>query len=262
MLKKLAVIIAITVLAGLLANLNGVDKINSSKPGAFQSGEKLTFEIKYGLVNAGQATLEVNEFLFRDSTPAYRITSLARTNSFFDRIFKVRDEIESILDKEKLVSHRFTKRLQEGTYRQYRVHFYYPEQGFTIYMKHNFRTKEATEERIEIEEDTQDILSAFYRARKQKLVVGESIFLNVTADGRNYRAEVKILRTERVRTIWGDKECLVLEPVLEGEAIFKQTGNILIWLTNDDFKIPVKLESKVIFGSFTANLIGAVNVPY
>ena len=236
--------------------------VNTPTLKAFQIGEKLVFDIKYGIINAGQATLQVDEIDFRDNTPAYQISSLARTNRFFDRVFKVRDEIESVMDKETYLSHRFTKRLQEGTYRQYRVHFYYPEQNFTLYMRWDFNRNEFDEERMEIPADTRDILSAFYWFRRQHISPGDSLVVNVTADGRNYPAEIRVHRIENLKTIFGTKECLVIEPILEGDAIFKQTGEILIWLTNDEHKIPVRMQSKVIFGSFTATLSEAVNVPY
>jgi len=229
---------------------------------SFQDGERLTFDIRYGIIGAGQATLHVEEIEYRNSITAYRITSNARTNRFFDRIFKVRDEIESILDKELMVSRQFTKKLQEARYRQYRIHYYYPEQNFSIYMRYDFSKNRFNEERMDIPENTQDILSAFYSVRMQQFAPGDTIVINVTADGRNYPAEIKVHRTETIRTIFGDKECLVIEPILEGDAIFKQTGEILIWLINDEHKIPVRLESKVIFGSFTATLSDAENVPY
>jgi len=73
--------------------------------------------------------------------------------------------------------------------------------------------------------------------------------------------KVLVHRKEVVSTIFGEVECLVIEPKLAGEAIFKQTGNIYIWLTNDEYKIPVKLESKISFGSFTASLVSAQHVP-
>jgi len=229
---------------------------------SFRDGEKLVFDIKYGLITAGQATLSVEETTLRDTVAVFQITSKARTNSFFDRIFKVRDEIESIMDKEYLFSHRFTKRLQEGKYRQYRIHFYYPEHGFTLYSRYNYKTGSFDEERIDIPGRTQDILTAFYYVRLQELVPNTSIYVHVTADGRNYNAEVKIHPPEMIKTIWGDKECLKLEPILKGEAIFKQTGEIYIWVTNDEYKIPVQLQSKIVFGSFYARLSEAFNVPY
>src|SRR5690554_52477 len=229
---------------------------------SFMDGEKLTFDIKYGFIGAGQATLHVEDISYRDNTPAYKITSTARTNRFFDRIFKVRDEIESIMDKEKLVSYQYTKRLEEGRYRQYRIHYYYPEHGYTHYMRYSFSDQTFTEERIEIPAETQDILSAFYWFRMQDAAPGDTLTVNVTTDGENYDAAVVIDRKETIKTIFGQKECLVIEPILEGEALFQQTGIIYIWVTNDQYKIPVRLESKIIFGSFTATLSSAKNVPY
>ncbi|MCB5230356.1 MAG: DUF3108 domain-containing protein [Candidatus Cloacimonas sp.] len=225
----------------------------------FQSGEKLTFDIKYGVITAGQATLEVKEIHFQDQYPAYQITSTAKTNSFFDRIFKVRDNIESILDKKLMVSRRFTKRLNEGRYRQHRIHFYYPDQNFTVYSRYDFNKEKSDEKQMTIPDETQDILSAFYWLRTQKLAPNQQYYVNVTADGRNTNTEILIHPPEILNTIFGKTECLKVEPKLKGEAIFKQTGDIFIWLTNDENRIPVKLESKIIFGNFSANLIKVEN---
>lgn len=229
---------------------------------AFEIGEKLTFDIKYGFIKAGEATLQINSHIYKDSTECYKIESLAKTNSFFDNIYKVRDRIESIWDKNKLVTLRFTKKLQEGSYRQYRIHFYYPELNFTIYTKFGRKTKKFKEKRMEIPTNTQDILSALYYLRLQEFTVGDTLTINVTADGRNYPADVIVHRVEIMETIFGDKNCFVVEPVLKGDAIFKQTGKILVWLTADEHKIPVKMSSKIVFGSFKAILKNAENVPY
>jgi len=234
----------------------------SSSLNALQIGEKLTFKIKYGMITAGEATLELNETTYHDSIECYYIKSLAKTNSFFDKIYKVRDKIESIWDKKKLVSYRFEKNLKEGSYRQRRIHLYYPEQNLSYYLNYARRQRKFKEKKMEIPENTQDILSAFYWFRMKDMKVGDRITINVTADGFNYPADVLVHRKEKIKTIFGKKECFVVEPILEGEAIFKQTAKILIWLTADEYKIPVKLQSKIIFGSFKAILKDAENVPY
>lgn len=229
---------------------------------AFEVGEKLTFEIKYGFIKAGKATMQISPYVYKDSTECYKIESLAKTNSFFDNIYKVRDKIESIWEKEDLVSLRFIKKLQEGSYRQYRIHFYYPDQNFTIYTKFGRKTKKFKERRMEIPDNTQDILSALYYLRLQEFEVGDTLTINVTSDGRNYPADVLIHKKEEMETIFGNKTCFKVEPVLKGDAIFKQTGKIYVWLTDDEQKIPVKMSSKIIFGSFKAILKNAENFPY
>ncbi|MDP8269209.1 MAG: DUF3108 domain-containing protein [Candidatus Tenebribacter davisii] len=229
---------------------------------AFEIGEKLTFRIEYGIIRAGEATIQINSHTYKDSTECYKIESLAKTNFFFDNIYRVRDKIESIWDKNDLVSHRFTKKLQEGSYRQYRIHFYYPEQNFTIYTKFGRKTKNFKEVKMDIPENTQDILSALYYLRLQDFTIGDTLTINVTADGRNYPADVVVHRKEKIKTIFGKKTCFVVEPILKGDAIFKQTGKIYIWLTADEHKIPVKMSSKIIFGNFKAILKDAENIPY
>ena len=102
----------------------------------------------------------------------------------------------------------------------------------------------------------------FNMSRCQDFAVGDTITVNVTADGRSYRAKIIGRKLATIETIFGDKECIVAEPVIDGEAIFKQTGKILIWVTNDEYKIPVKLSSKIVFGSFKAILKDAKNIPF
>ena len=107
---------------------------------------------------------------------------------------------------------------------------------------------------MEIPDNTQDILSAFYFVRNLDLTVGDSVFINVTVDGKNVVTKVIAHKLETINTVFGKTECLVIEPLMETEAVFKQSGRISIWLTNDEQKIPVKMESKVTFGSFKAYL--------
>ncbi|MDD3049601.1 MAG: DUF3108 domain-containing protein [Candidatus Cloacimonetes bacterium] len=227
---------------------------------SFQNNEKLTFKIKYGIISAAEAVLEVREELYRDSTEIYKISATTETNSVFDKVFKVRDYIESIWRKDDLVSLRFTKKLREGNYQQYRIHYYYPEQNLSIYMKYGRKSKTFNEKQMEIPERTQDIFSAFYWVRNHEFSVGDSIDVNVTVDGGNYVTRVNILEEEKVDTIFGKINCFKIEPILKGESIFNQTGRVFIWLTADEHKIPVLLESKIIFGSFRAILEKAENV--
>jgi hypothetical protein len=229
---------------------------------AFQSGEKLTFVVSYGGINAAEATLEVNDMLYKREIPCYRITSNAKTYPFFDNFFKVRDAIESVWDKERQVSLQFTKNLNEGKYRQYRVTNYDPSTNTCLYRRWQFKENKFKDKEVPILENTQDIFSAFYFTRLQNLTVGNDILIKCCTDGKNYTTRVIVHRIEKINTIFGQKECLVIEPKLASEAIFRQTGEILIWVTNDSYKIPVQLESKISFGKFRAKLSDAENVPY
>ncbi len=229
---------------------------------AFEIGEKLSFELSYGMISAGSSTIEVNETVYLDSINCLEISSYSRTNNFFDKIFKVRDKINSVWDLEKNQSYKFSKKLHEGKYVQNRIHYYYPETGLTIYMKKDKKSTKYKTKTLEIPQHTHDILSAFYWARTQDFCVGDTLFTNITVDGKSYVAGLLIHKLETIPTIYGEKECFVIEPMLQGDSIFKQTGKILIWLSNDKWKIPMKIESKIVFGRFKAVLNEVSNVTY
>ncbi len=227
----------------------------------FMDGEKLTFKVKYGLIHPAEATLEARTATYLDA-PVWQLTTSAKTYPFFDKVFKIRDRVDSWWDKNTLLPYKFSKNLQEGSYKQHRVHIYNQSQGSTVYKCWDFKKKEFTDSEMDIPTNSQDILSAFYAVRSTTLKVGNLVILNIVADGRVMKTEVVVHRTEKIKTIFGDTDCLVIEPKLKGEAVFKQSGRILIWVTNDEYKIPVRLESKITIGSFVAVLDSAEQVPY
>ena len=57
----------------------------------FGEGEKLVYSVQYGIVNAGEATLEVRNIAEINGRPCYHIVSDARSNDVFSVFFKVRD---------------------------------------------------------------------------------------------------------------------------------------------------------------------------
>jgi len=239
------------ILGVAFANLNAV----------ITDGEKLVFNIKYGVISAAEASLEIKSSSLNDK-PVWLITSNAKTYSFFDSMFKVRDVVHSWWEKGNLRSLRFSKRLNEGKYRQYRVHNYDHEKQTSTYRRWSFSKQQFRDSEIKIPQNTQDILSSFYYVRQLDLMPGSRVIVDITTDGKTYKTQVIVHRRETIESIFGNKNCLVIEPVLKGEAVFKQSGRILIWITDDEYKVPLKMTSKITFGSFSAILKSAVNVPY
>ncbi len=241
--------------------ITGLCCLTGSLFGIITDGEKLTFNVKYGVISAAEATLSVSSSTLGDR-PVWLISSNAKTYSFFDSVFKVRDTVQSWWDKEKLRSLKFSKRLNEGAYKQYRIHSYNHQDKTSVYQRWNFKKGIFRYKKITIPENTQDILSAFYLTRQQELYPGKTFLIDVTTDGKAYKTAVVVHRRETIDSIFGKKQCLVIEPLLRGEAVFKQSGKILIWVTDDEYKVPLKMTSEITFGRFTALLKSAQKVPY
>jgi hypothetical protein len=210
----------------------------------FGEGEKFTFAIQYGLIYAGDATLEIRNIAVIDSMSSYHIISTARTNRAFYMIFKVRDRVESFMDYDNLYSLRFEKHLREGDFkRDERVEFD-QRKHLAIY----------PDKTVQIPPNTQDFLSALYFARSLPLNEGQAIAMANHSGGKNYPIYVKVLGKERVRVPAGEFDCLVIEPVLQTSSIFEHKGKLTIWVTDDTLRRPVLMRSKVVIGAFEAVL--------
>jgi hypothetical protein len=68
--------------------------------------------------------------------------------------------------------------------------------------------------------------------------------------------EVQILRREVVETPLGRFKTVVIKPLLKSEGVFTLSGDVFIWLTDDERRIPILIKSKVKIGSITATLVG------
>jgi hypothetical protein len=211
---------------------------------AFGVGEKLTFDINYGFINAGTASIEVSKLIEYQSRPAYQIISKAESNSFFSTFYRVEDRIESITDAAGLFSWRFEKNLKEGSFKAERQ---------CIFDQENHKVYDG-KDTIEIKPFCQDALSVMYFVRTQPLEVGKSIVVDDYVDGKNYAVEVRVLRKETITVKAGAFDCIVVEPLTSAVGVFKNEGKLTVWLTDDRLRMPVLMKSKILVGSVSAEL--------
>ncbi len=220
---------------------------------AFGTGEKLFFDIDYGFFTVGEAVLQITNADSILGRKVYRVISKAKSKPFFDAFFKVRDKYESYIDSLGIFSWRFEQHVREGSYRKDYGAFLNQLAGIAISGK----------KETEIPPYTQDIISAFYYTRTvdfSQFEPGEKIQMyNFFAD-KVYPLAVVYHGKEKVKVEAGTFDCIVIEPLVTEGGLFKNEGSILIWLTDDDAKMPVKVSSKVLIGSITAELTKYENV--
>ena len=102
-----------------------------------------------------------------------------------------------------------------------------------------------------------DIVSAFYYARTldySNMKVNDLIHLQNFYKDKVYNLDVKYLGKEVVEVPAGKFECIIVEPLVKEGGLFKHEGNIIVWLTNDELKMPVKVRTKVVIGYVEAKL--------
>jgi len=188
--------------------------------------------------------MSVPEIMDYKGKKCFKIVSTAESSKFFSTFFKVQDRVESYMDTGGLYTLHFEKHLKEGKFRANRFVDFDQEKHIAV----------EGNDTMQVPHFVQDVLSAFYYIRTQNLEIGKSLFVDNHTDKKNYPLEVKVLRKEKIEVEAGTFECLVVEPILQSSAIFKQEGSLTVWLTNDHIKMPVLMKSKVVIGSIATEL--------
>lgn len=252
----------------------------ASEAGAFHVPERLVFDLKWIGIKAGTAVLEVRE----DSGGGLMIVSTAESDPWVSFFYKVRDRVESVLSDRAgpgeaetaplfasadepvpsetpspgygagvygLLPTNYHIRTREGRHRKDKEIIFDRSSGKAVYIDH----LEDEKKEAEVPHGVHDPLSSFYLVRTMDLEVGESVYVPVFDSKRLWNVEVQVLRKEKVEVDAGTYDTIVIKPLMKSEGIFSSKGDIHIWLTDDERRMPVLLRSEVAVGSIDAELV-------
>ena len=236
----------------LLFFLCFASQINANSRIPFQSGEKLEYSIKWGFFPVGTAVLEVlpmNEF---EDQPCHVVSFRVRTNSFADKIYKIRTEIKSILDADFNRTLQYEKKQREGsTSRDIKVKYDYQKLISVC------EEKNSNPIILPIPLQVLDPLAIAYFFRIGELYPGQIKKLP-TSDGKKLK-DIKVTIGERTRIRVPAGRYYAFETIPEMQnlsGVFKKSpdGILKVWYSDDEKKYPLRISSKVVVGSFTASL--------
>ncbi len=231
--------------------------LTSSSPPPFRVGERLTYDVYYGLIRAGTSILAVEDIVEVCGRPTYHIVLTARTSPAFSKFISVEDRIETYVDTENFIPWKFAKNLKEGDYRCNEETFFDQENHRGHYRSlRSGRTKE-----YDLPERCQDTLSIFYFLRLLPYGVGDTFSVNVMADEKIWEVRVEVKELEQKTVYRGgsyDTYLLYSNAGFDSGSLRKGTGRV--WISNDDPKRIVLLKTRHKFGHVTLALVKTENV--
>ncbi len=214
-------------------------------PRPFEVGETLRFSLQWGPVKAGTAVLAVEAIEQLGPHQCYRFASTARSLPFFSAFYKVDDRIESYSDTRTMRTRRTVKRIREGGYKL----------DQDIAWDHdNEVVRYADGATYDLVPGARDVLGAMYYVRTLPFAVGDSIPIDTHDNKKSYPLRIDILREETIDTPVGRFRCWVVEPKLQTSGLFQRSGSLTVWLTHDEHRLPVMMQSKIKVGAVSAIL--------
>jgi hypothetical protein len=251
---KLGFALILTTLLGTLAFSSVTHAKENRVP--FSPGEKLTFQVRWAFIPAGEAVLQVFPIETMNGRKVYHFALSARSYPVIDLIYKVRDRIDAYTD-EKLTHSILYKETKEGKRKKKVVVHFNWEKGEA--QRSNFGEKRAP---IPVKPGTFDPLSVYYALRLHDLKENMEIEKPLT-DGKKWiLGRARVVKREKVTVLSGTYDTYLVEPTLEHiGGVFKKSkdAKLQIWVTADARRIPVKIKSKVAVGSFVGELLSVEN---
>ncbi len=230
------------------------NEIKKVKNNAFTYGEKLDFRVHYGPITGGNAHFEIDPNpVDVNNRKTYHIKVSGKSAGMVDIMFKVRDEYESYLDEEAIIPWKCVKKVREGGY---------TDSDFILFDQVNgFATSRRG--KIDISLQTQDIVSAIYFARTTDMSnakIGDVFPVNLYMDAENFQLRFKFIRREVIKTDVGTFNTLVVRPQLIKGRVFKDDEALTLWVSDDENKLPLMVESDIFVGSIKAELVSYKNL--
>jgi len=224
-------------------------KYRTLKHNAFKAGERLTYRMHYGIIDAGEAVLEVKTTDKKvKGRNLLHVVGTGRTLGAFNWVFKVRDRYESYIDAEGVFPWMFIRRVNEGGFKI--------NQDY-IFKQDNQKVKTQDKKEYDVPLGIQDMLSSFYYARTldyKNAKINQEFSMDMFIDNEVFPFKIKYLGTETIKTRKGKFDCVKLRPLMMKGRVWEDEESMTIWVTNDNNKVPILLETKISVGAVKATL--------
>lgn len=215
---------------------------------AFGFGERLDYNVGYAFVTAGTGYFQIMPMVAKvNDRKCYDVKFRVISLENLKWIYKVDDAYRTVIDVESLLPYQFQQRIREGNYKK------------DASVKFDHYNKKAYEggKTYNVPQNVFDIVSAFYNVRAMDLATmrnGAIFYMQNYFEGKVHKLGVKIHKRETVKVPAGTFKTIKIEPLVVDGGLFKSEGNIFIWLTDDENKMPVKVSTKILIGDVFAEL--------
>ena len=218
---------------------------------AFKAGEKLTYVVHYGFVNAGLAQLELKEtdVEFQGRRMLHAVGT-GKSIGAFNTFYKVDDRYESYFDSIGVFPWAFKRSVDEGGYTF--------NQDY-IFLQHRAEVTTQEKKTFKIPAHTQDMISAFYFARTLDFgsaATGDIFTIDCFLDNEHWPLQMKVVGRETIKLRNGKFKCIKFQPIVQEGRVFKTNDDLNVWVTDDGNHIPVLAQAKVLVGSIKMELSG------
>ena len=236
----------------------GADSFCGISNRSTQDGEEIRYTVFYSVagvyVTAGSASF-TNRLEKLNGKPVYHVMGLGQSNSKYDWIYRVRDRYESFMDTASMLPMKFVRDVQEGNQKKYE-NISFNQANKTVISDSGVKKVPAC---------IQDVLSMVYYARNldfSNYKKGDKIPFTMFLENEVHHLYIRYLGREEIKTRYGTFKAIRIKPLLVAGTIFTGGEHMTVWVSDDQNRIPVRIESPILIGSIKVDMTGYKNLRF
>ncbi len=215
----------------------------------YSQAETLHYTVSWLRLVAGKLVINIQP-LADGEGERFLIEATARTAGLFGAIYPVEDRFRIVVEGRQRLPLNYQFDQQEGSRRNLRISEY-DQENFRV----TFRKNEEPPEIFELDGPVHNEFTAFLAMRAMPLPQdGPPAMLPTFADKKRHLVPVVVEGVETRATIFGDRQTLRVQPRLQFKGLYDKAAPPVVWLTDDDYRLPVWIKAKIVIGSLTAIL--------
>jgi hypothetical protein len=223
----------------------------------FEGGEKAVYRGSWnGLFSVATAEIYATPTVV-GGRQVYKVRVEAKTSRALDLIWKMRDTIQSTFDAKALNPSSFSFHQRENS-RIIDTEARYSESTKRWVVNRQQVGKRRKSYEFE-SENTLDPLTAVYLARSLDFKIGDRLYFKLFGGRYRYLLELHVEGKEPVTLASGKTvEAYKIIPRLQNltkRGYAERLNEGVVWISADERRLPIKLSSKIIFGSVYVELI-------
>jgi hypothetical protein len=220
-------------------------------PVPFQAGEVLEYDIGWSsYVTAGTTTVTVKEKKPSYNSTAYYVVAEGRPTMLLSKLYTLYYKADTLIDSFTLLPQRGSLYVEEG--KRHRMKTTTFNQG-TRHARYEVQTSTHVERDLALPGSTQDALSALYVLRALPMKAGDKFNMPVTDAGDLYKVTMQVAGVESLKTPLGTINALKIVPLIAAGKGEPPRG-LVIWLSDDARRLPLKIEAQLAVGKFVVAL--------
>lgn len=226
---------------------------------SFSRGEQLEYKVTVFGLNVGQAITRVDSRSYNiNSRPCYKIDAFGKTTGI-SWIYRVDDNWGAYIDTAAMVTHVAYRKLRENDYRKdEQVTFNHDEHKAHVRVMNKETGVYENVNNFDIPENATDLVGGFIQMRFfdfKKIKPGDTVAISGFFEDQSYKLQIIYKKKEIVHTKLGKIPCHLMVPIMPDNKLFNGENSISVWISDDNNKIPVKIQAKMFIGHTGLELV-------